>query len=219
MKKIKELVIHPPKLPKRFEIAKLTSLEDDDEYVGSKITVGNLAGQTVKNVIFEESLLQRITLTGARLPKLRLRDVRLENCDISAAFLERCRLRRVEFVNCRLLGVQMLAAQLDDVLFKECNLEGAVFASAEVKSLRFEKCMLKNATFEDADMDGVTIDQCDLSYADLRNVKTKNADLRGSILGGMQIDAQTVKGIVISPEQAIQMVSLLGVIVEDDHFD
>ena len=54
MKKIKELVIHPPKLPKRFEIAKLTSLEDDDEYVGSKITVGNLAGQTVKTQSLHE---------------------------------------------------------------------------------------------------------------------------------------------------------------------
>ncbi|MBT3315359.1 MAG: pentapeptide repeat-containing protein [Anaerolineae bacterium] len=205
-----------PKLPKKLEKILLSTLTDYDEYAEGKIASTDLYDAFAKNVIIEESLLQRVSLTGAKLPKLRLRDVRLEGCDISVAFLENCRMRRVEFISCRLLGVQMLSAEMDDVLFKECNLEGAVFASTKAKHLHFQKCILSNATFEGADLENVTFDRCDLSQSDFRNVKFQDADLRGSILNGMQIDAKAVKGIVISSEQAIQMVSLLGVVVEDE---
>ncbi len=215
----KKQTIRPPKIPQKLESITLSILADYDEYAERKIASSDLYEISAKNVLFEESILQRVTLTGAKLPKLRLLDVRFEHCDISAAFLENCRSQRVEFVGCRLLGIQMLSAVMNDLLFKDCNLEGAIFASAKGKHLRFENCQLQNATFESASLEEITFERCDLSRVDFRNTKFTKADLRGSTLNGMQIDADAVKGIVISPEQAIQMVGLLGVIVQDDMLD
>ena len=216
MKSSKKRIIQPPKLSKKLPASDIQQLADWEEYVSIKITGGNLAGQAAHNIFFEEVLMHRMALTEARIPKVRLLDVRLDSCDLSGTHLEEARLRRVELIGCRLLGVRFLSAQLDDVIFRECNLEGAIFSLAEGTSIRFEKCILKNATFDSASLNSVTFDHCDLSYTDFRFIKLKHADLRGSVINGMQIEAKAVKGIVISPMQAIQMVGLLGLIVQDE---
>ena len=212
----KKHILQPPNLPAKLGAISLTALANYDEYAENKISSAILADISAKNVLFEECLFRRVTLTSAKLPKLHLRDVRLEGCDLSAASLEKARLRRGEFSNCRLIGVQMLSAEMDDVLFKECNLEGAVFVGVQGKHIRFEDCQLKNATFESADLEKITFTRCDLSHADFRNVKFKAADLRSSIIDGIVIDPKSAVGLIISPMQAIQVVTLLGVVVQDD---
>ncbi len=208
--------IQPPNLPKRLPVEVLAHLEEDQEYDSVEVTGCDLTNQTAAKVRFEGSCLRRTLLTGSQLPRLRLLDVRLEACDLSGAFLEEARFLRVEFSNCRLLGAQLLSAQLDDLVFKECNLEGAVFASSNTRALSFERCNLRNASFEGAHLEGVLFGQCDLTEADLRNTNLQKADLRGSILDGLQVAAKDMHGAIISPSQAVQTVGLLGITVLDE---
>lgn len=216
MTSYKKRTIHPPNLPKKLAAVSLTALESHDEYTESKLAACSLLEVSAKNVLFEESLLQRIMLPGARLPKIMLRDVCLEGCDLSVAFLEKSHLRRVEIFDSRLIGMQMISAEMDDLLFKDCNLEGAVFASAKGKHLHFENCQLQNASFEGAELENIRFSHCDLRNADFHNVKLAHADLRGSSIDGIQIAPEAVRGMTISSSQALQMVGLLGVIVNDD---
>lgn len=205
-----------PRLPKNLTPETLTGLEEHQEYASIEISGCNLTDQSAGNVLFEEVSLRSTIFTGSRLPKLRLLDVRLEGCDLSGAFLEEARFRRVEFVGCRLMGVQLLSAQLDDVRFKDCNLEGAVFVSSQTKALHFEDCILRNATFEEANLEGTIFKHCDLTNADLRNANLGEADLHGSTLDGLQVSPKNMQGAIISPTQAIQVASLLGVTVLDE---
>ncbi len=212
----KQKTSHTPKLPKKLSIETLDHLENHGEYAALEITGSDLTDQAASTVLFEEALLHRTILTGSRLPKLRLLDVRLKACDLSGAFLEEARFRRVEFIDCRLLGVQMLSSQLDDVVFKDCNLEGAVFASSQTKGLHFKNCNLRNVSFEEAKIGGTIFWKCDLTNADLRNTTLQKADFRGSIINEMQVSAKDMQRAIISPTQAIQVVSLLGVDVLDE---
>ena len=41
------------------------------------------------------------------------------------------------------------------------------------------------------------------------------ADLRGSDIGGMHLDAQDLRGAIIDSRQAVQAASLLGLIVRE----
>ena len=204
------------RLPKNLPSETLTGLEGHQEYTSIEISGCDLTDQSAENVLFEEVSLRNTLFTGSRMPKLRLLDIRLEGCDLSGAFLEGARFRRVEFNGCRLMGVQALSAQLDDVRFKDCNLEGAVFVSSQTKALRFEDCILRNATFEEASLGGAIFKRCDLSNADLRNTILGETDLRGSTLDGLQVSAKDMQGAIISPTQAIQVASLLGVTVMDE---
>lgn len=205
-----------PRLPKARAHETLTGLEEHQEYASVEITGCDLTEQSAGNVLFEEVSLRSTIFTGSRLPRLRLLDVRLEACDLSGAFLEEARFRRVELIGCRLMGVQMLSAQLDDVHFKECNLEGAVFVSSQTKALHFESCILCNVAFEGAKLEGAIFKRCDLTNADLRNTNLGEADLRSSIFDGLQVSPKDMQGAIISPTQAVQVASLLGVTVMDE---
>ena len=196
-----------PRLPKTLHSEPLTHLEEYGEYAGLDISGCALIDQRTGNVLFEEVALRSTIFTGSRLPKLRLLDVRMEACDLSGTFLENARFRRVEFVGCRLMGVQLLSAQLDDVRFRDCNLEGAIFVSSQTSALHFEDCILRNATF---------FKGCDLSNADLRNANLQRADLRGATLDGLQVSPRDMQGAIISPTQAVQVASLLGIHVVDE---
>jgi hypothetical protein len=49
----------------------------------------------------------------------------------------------------------------------------------------------------------------------LRGSRLAGADFRGSIINGMQVGAPELKGAIIEPGQAVQVVDLLGVVVKE----
>jgi uncharacterized protein YjbI with pentapeptide repeats len=208
--------VQSPHLPKRLTAATLRDLEDYAEYASLTADGRDFSSQAAGHVVFEQVLLRRAVFNRTRLTQLRMLDARFEACDLSGADWEKARLRRVELAGSRLMGIQLLEAQLDDARFKDCNLEGAVFASAKFKAARFEDCVLRECSFEGADLSGVVFARCDLTDADLRESKLAGADLRGSILNGVRVGAKELAGAIISPTQAVQVASLLGVSVKDD---
>ena len=208
--------VQSPRLPKRLIATTLRDLDDYAEYASLASDGRDFSTQTAGHVVFEQVLLRRAIFNRTRLTQLRMLDVRLEASDLSGADWEKARLWRVEFAGSRLLGIQLLEAQLDNIRFKDCNLEGAVFASAKFKAARFEDCVLRECSFEGADLSGVVFARCDLTDADLRESQLAGADLRGSILNGLSVGAKELAGAIISPAQAVQVASLLGVPVKDD---
>ena len=207
--------IQTPRLSRNLTTETITLLEDHAEYFAASISGSELVRQAAAAVTFEQVRLQRVNFTQSRLPKLRLLDVLLEGCDLSGAVWEQARLQRVTISGCRLMGVQLLEARCEDVVFRDCMLESAIFASAAFKAVRFERCNLSEAVLTEADLAYAVFQRCDLTRADLRGSKLSGADLRGSIINGMQVGAPELKGAIIDPAQAVQVVNLLGVVVKE----
>jgi uncharacterized protein YjbI with pentapeptide repeats len=205
----------PPHLPKQLHTDLIKSIEDRGEYAALSISGSDLARQAATGVLFEQVRFRRVILNQTQLVKVRVFDARFEACDLSAADWEKAGLRRVEFVDCRLLGIQLPEAQLDDVLFKDCNAEEAVFVSAAFRAARFDQCNLRRASFEEADLTGVVFRQCDLTEANLCGAKLNGADLRGSNINGVRVGARELQGAIIDSTQAIQVTSLLGLVVRE----
>ena len=207
--------LQPPKLPKSLRAETVKRLDDQAEYSVVEWSGGDFTGQSAASVIFDQAHLRRVILNRTKLPKARLVDVQVEASDLSGADWEKSHWRRVELIGCRLLGSQMLEAHYEDVLFRDCNLEGAVFASAIFKLARFEKCVLRGASFESADLTGVVFLGCDLANAELLGSQLVGADFRGSLINGLRAGAKELKGAIIDPSQAEQVVGLLGITVKE----
>jgi uncharacterized protein YjbI with pentapeptide repeats len=215
LKSISRPKIQPPQIPKHLPAGGLDALEDYGEYSSLSLSGINLALPKVTNSSFERIHFRRVVFGPSQHVKLRFIDCRIESSDLSGIAWDQARFRRVEFLGCRLIGAQFLGAELEDVVFKDCSLGNAVFSLARFKAARFENCMLTQASFESADCSGVVFADCDLSQADLRQAKLGATDLRGSRLGGVQVGAPELKGAVIDSAQAIQIASLIGLIVRE----
>ena len=167
------------------------------------------------SLLFEQVLLRRVRLMQARLPRLRLFDVRCELCEFSGANLEGSRWRRLALHECRLMGTNLIGASCEDVVWRECKADGALLVGAQFKAARFERCSFQGASFEGANLGGVVFQDCDLSQANLSGARLEGADLRGSLLNGMRAGIQELKGVTIDPRQALQVVAVLGIRVRE----
>jgi uncharacterized protein YjbI with pentapeptide repeats len=200
-----------PRLPKPLPSGKLEHLADGSEIVQVALSDADLDGRELSRLLFEQVLFRRIRLMQARLPGLRLYDVRCELCEFSGADIEGSRWRRVILRECRLMGSNLIEASCEDLLWRDCKADGAVLAGAQFNAARFERCSFQGASFEGADLSGVVFQDCDLTQANLSGANLDGADLRGSLLDGMRAGVQDLQGVTIDPQQAQQVVAVLGI--------
>ncbi len=172
--------------------------------------------QTAEDISFEQLIVRGASFQHAELPLLQASDCRFDSADFASCVLNKAYFRRVELLGCRLMGMTLTDADLADVRFSRCNLSLARCWSSTYRTVRFEHCSLQEASFDGSDLSGAIFTKCDLTKADLRNTKLKQTDLRGSIITGIQINAKDLAGAIIDPSQAIELIHLLGVIVQPE---
>ena len=207
--------IQAPRLPKPLLSGTLDHLVDGAEIMQVALSDEDLGERSATSLLFEQVLLRRVRLMQARLPRLRLFDVRCELCEFSGADLEGSRWRRLALPECRLMGTNLIGASCEDVVWRECKAAGALLVGAQFKAARFERCSFQGASFEGANLGGVVFQDCDLSQANLSGARLEGADLRGSLLNGMRAGIQELKGVTIDPRQALQVVAVLGIRVRE----
>jgi uncharacterized protein YjbI with pentapeptide repeats len=61
----------------------------------------------------------------------------------------------------------------------------------------------------------VSFKDCDLTGVDFLGAELKGADLRGANINGVRVGADELRGAIIDPSQAVQIVALLGVEVRE----
>jgi uncharacterized protein YjbI with pentapeptide repeats len=215
MKSSRKAPLRPPRLPPDLLPGNVRALEDEGEYAAAVLADSDFSRQTARSVAFDQVVLRHVSLGRARLPNMRMSDVRLEASDLSGASVQKARWHRVEFIGCRLTGMQLSQFSGGDLLFKECTLESALFTSGRFRSVHFERCNMRRVLLEKIDLAGAAFLGCDLTGADLTGSTLKGADFRGSDLTGVRVEGRQLQGITIDAFQAIQVAALLGIIVKD----
>ncbi|HEU5102790.1 MAG TPA: pentapeptide repeat-containing protein [Roseiflexaceae bacterium] len=212
-----QATITPPQLPDQLaEASQLDPLADQASYARQALLDCDFSSQQADDVLFEQVVCTRVSFNQGQLTLAQLFDARLDSCDLAGAEWSKAHLRRVELGACRLVGLRLSDSSLDEVLITRSNAELARFWSCAFKAARFDHCVLREASFDGSDLSGVVFRDCDLGGADLRNTKLKGADLRGSTLTGVRVGIKELQGAIVTANQAIQLVGLLGVTVREE---
>jgi uncharacterized protein YjbI with pentapeptide repeats len=209
------IVIQPPRLPKPMPVTEPETLTDHAHIFQSALTGLDYNNLNAKGLILEQVRARKVQFLRSNLPGLRVVDSVLETCEVSGSAWEKAFFRRVTFQGCRLMGAQMLEGIFEDVEFVNCQAEGMTIVSAKFKNCRFSKCVLRKGSFDSSDMGKVVFDNCDLTEADFHLAKLKGTDFRTSQVGGLKVGVEDMQGAIIAPHQALQVVGLLGVKVQD----
>lgn len=192
----------------------------EDPYVEGVHTSGesleNLSDLDLEFFEFHGLELERCALQGLRGAKASFYDCVLRECDLSGAQFE-----EAYFARCRLEG---------------CKLEGAQLTKSFWRSCRVYDCMCRYSNWGEATLEGVTLRGCDLREGFLSEVRLRartrfercslvRADLFRTTLKGMDLSTCDLAGISVSdthaelrgmriaPEQAVDLVGMLGVVV------
>ena len=156
-----------------------------------------------------------VLFDGARLSALCLRRAHFEDavfrgCDMANLDARQVFASRVEVFECRATGLCAPESDWRDVVFESCNLSLCQFRHAKFERVRFKNCDGREADFQNADLRGVVFEACDLRGAQMSFAKLQNADVRTCKTDGLSVDAGALRGLIVSPLQAAQLASILG---------
>ncbi|MCD7790651.1 MAG: pentapeptide repeat-containing protein, partial [Bacteroides thetaiotaomicron] len=114
-----------------------------------------------------------------------------------------------------LLGTNLSETTMNHVLLHDCNASYINLAMSKMNQVRFSHCHFRNGSFNDCRFSSVAFDSCDLVEADFSHAPLRGIDLRTSRIGGITLNISDLKGAVITSLQAMDLLPLLGVIIED----
>ena len=124
-------------------------------------------------------------------------------------------LYRVEFISCKLLGTNLSETTMNHVLLHDCNAGYINLAMSKMNQVRFTHSQLRNGSLNDCRFSSVAFESCDLVEADFSHAPLRGIDLRTSRISGITLNISDLKGAVITSLQAMDLLPLLGVIIED----
>lgn len=189
-------------------------LESHGKYSEIAFLRNDFSGQTLSDIVFDTVEFDHANLRETELLGLKVRDVRLEECDLANANWYRAFLSRVEISNCRLVGLKAIESKVRDVVFTACNCNLMQLRFASFGSVRFEDCNLKEADFQSADLSTVVFTRCDLRGSQMSGAKLAGTSFCGSNIDGLTVNQKDIAGAIVDPMQAAYLAELLGVKVK-----
>lgn len=157
---------------------------------------------------------RHVRFTDCRLSSTHLMDVRFEHCDLSNARLPESSLMRVEFIDCKLVGTDLSESTLQHLLLKDCNARYLNLSMNKLSQVRLTGCDLREAYLDNCKFSAVALEQCDLMGADFTRTSLRGIDLRTSHIEALRLNLPDIRGAIVDTVQAMELVRLLGVVVE-----
>ncbi|MDD3037348.1 pentapeptide repeat-containing protein [Bacteroides sp.] len=170
----------------------------------------NVSHKSFKNCTFQYQSFIECQFNSSQLT-----DVRFENCDLSNISFAESSLYRVEFISCKLLGTNLSGTTLNHVLLHDCNAGYINLAMSKMNQVRFTNSLFRSGIFHDCRLSCIAFESCDLVEADFSHTSLRGIDLRTSRISGLTINISDLKGAIITSLQAMDLLPLLGVIIED----
>lgn len=176
-----------------------------------------------KNVFTGEARhvnMSQVVFHGARfvaaLPATEMEDVLFDACDLSNVDLSDAILERVCFTNCRMTGIRLSGASLRDTAFNGCVLKYADFRFSRLRKTVFQQCDCSHGDFHEAELphSGLHFIQTDLCQAQMSGVPLADLDLTTCDINGLGARPEDLRGAVLSPEQAVTVAKIVGVIIK-----
>jgi uncharacterized protein YjbI with pentapeptide repeats len=171
-------------------------------------------GMNARELRIEASSLERVNLADSSFNTITIKDARLTNCDIANLSTRGLTLLRVELIDCRMTGLSGGDVDAQDVLIRDGDQRYSQMRSSRFRNTEFDNCNFEEGDFQGTDFTGAIFRRCNLRNVEMGKARLPDADLRGSIVEGMHIAVEGLRGAVVDPAQAMTFALLLGIRIE-----
>ena len=174
-----------------------------------------LSKETHERVLFADIDLTEATLSGMVFNECTFRRVQF-NCSVhrDGAFVNctfaNCSFFETSFTECKLLGSTFDRCTFDLMRVSGGNWAHVGLARAALSKASFTGVRLREADFTGAQFIGGVLTECDLTAAWLTGAVLTECDLRGSELAGIEPESVSLRGAIVTVEQAVVLVEAMG---------
>ena len=108
-------------------------------------------------------------------------------------------------------GFNFIEARLYNVSFEETNINYANLSTTSMENVMFQNTGLRNSNFQENSLKNIYFEKADLTQTLITKTSFKNIDLSDSIIEGIAISIDDIKGAIINQFQAVDLLYLIGV--------
>lgn len=179
----------------------------DDENMKNLIINGiEVSGSVFINCRFRDCLFEGVTFSNCYF----------KNCDFSFVNMNNGTFSCCEIVESKLTGLNLAFGILSNVLIRTSDCRLVNFSQAKISVTKFVSCNMTGAAVDNSRMKDSEFVMCDLTEMNISGTALDGMDLRGSRLDKIIFNGGELQGAIIDSAQAIGLVRLLGVKVEDN---
>ena len=113
------------------------------------------------------------------------------------------------------MGTTLSDGVLNNVLFRHCSARYMNLSMGRLKQVRFAHGDMQGSALESCRLEVVAFDTCSLVEAELSRTSLKGMDLTSSRLEGLRLGVGDLRGVIVSPVQALDLTRYLGLVVKD----
>ena len=188
----------------------LARLSDERElanlsFDGLSLVGLDLADRLIEDCTFHDAVLTDAKFNASVIRRCEFTDAAVQGADFFSVAFEDCKMMGLDFTR----GTRLAAATLTNV-----NLDYSLLRGADLADLEFTGCFLRECDLTNADLTDATFVDCDLTDADWTGATTRNTDVRGSRIRGLDL-RRGPYGLVLTTRQAVALVEDVGVQVID----
>lgn len=182
-------------------------------FVGLELAGADAAGAMFGEVVFRDCLFD-----GVDFSRCLFADVLFTGCRFISCSMARAHLRRVDFRSSQALGLNLAESHLEGVSFDECQLRYADLSETAVRGLRARNASFAEGSWRSSTLRDVEFRDCDLTRLELAGTSLAGIDLSACAIGGFTLSKglRELRGCIIAPEQAVDIVGHLGVRIAED---
>jgi uncharacterized protein YjbI with pentapeptide repeats len=182
---------------------------EDTVFAQIDLSSRRIAAIRGSNMIFD-----RVSFANSDIGSLRLFDARFMHCDLSNAIFRNFEATRVEFVECRLTGLNALGCRWQDVLLEHCDARFAQFSESRLRRCEIVDSQFRESALNRVEFEATRLREVVLRQADLAETRLAGLDLSSCDIEGIVLHVEDLRGVTVSPAQAMDLARFLEVIVK-----
>lgn len=211
--------IQKPKINVNLEIIdnveELLQLIEDDEKIFDKL-IENIDIPTIdeSRVSFDSCVFRNVNFENCTFRYIDLMDVTFEKCDLSNIDFSEGSIFRTEFVNCKMIGSKIEDAHLKDCLFKNILGDYSSFAFSKLNKVSFESSSFASSIFMEVKNKYMNFDDCNFKKSVFTKTYLEDVNLSNCEIDGIEIGIPALYKVKVNASQGLELVKLIGLIVE-----
>ena len=207
MFKMSEPILVNLKAIKYSELSKKEILKD---YIFSNENIKLDKNVEIKRCKFDGIIFDEVNIKFGTLE-----DVEFINCDLSNLTFIDTHIFRVHFKNCKLFGTNFIDTTLDNVIIEDSMCSMSNFTGVKIHNSKISDSNFKSSNIENSELKNIIIDRVNFNDSSFIKTPLKDIDLSNSNIEEINIDLNCIKGAIISLEQTMDLIGLLGVKVKE----
>jgi len=207
MFKIIEPILNNLKSLKYTDLSRKETLKD---YIFNNENIKLDENAEIKKCRFDGIIFDEVNIKFGTLE-----DVEFINSDLSNLTFIDTHIFRVRFKNCKLFGTNFIDTTLDNVIIEDCMCNMANFTGVKIHNSKISDSNFKTSNINSCTLKNIIIEKVNFGNSDFINTSLKDIDLSNSNIEEINIDLNCIKGAIISLEQTMDLIGLLGVKIKE----